>query len=97
MLLASGRRAVRRDGSGDLDMRLFALALALVGALLLAAAASRTPAPLSADAPDGAFSAGRAMADIEQIARAPHPTGSPEHARVRAYLLDRMVELGLQI
>lgn len=78
-------------------MRLFALALALVGALLLAAAASRTPAPLPADAPDGAFSAGRAMADIEQIARAPHPTGSPEHARVRAYLLDRMVELGLQI
>src|SRR5690606_32099438 len=49
------------------------------------------------DAPAGAFSAARAMIDIEQIARAPHPVGSPEHARVRAYLNDRLTQLGLQV
>lgn len=77
--------------------RLLALAIALIGALLLAAGASRTPSPLPADAAVGVFSAGRAMADIRQIARAPHPTGSAEHARVREHLLARMRALGLEV
>src|SRR5437764_5649031 len=53
------------------------------------------PAPLPADAPVESFSAGRAFVDISAIAKAPHPTGSPENARVRQYLFQRMRELGL--
>lgn len=36
------------------------------------------------------------MSDVRAIAAAPHITGSPENARVRAYLLRRMAALGLE-
>ncbi len=35
------------------------------------------------------------MADVRAIARAPRPTGSAENARVRAYLLARLRQLGM--
>jgi hypothetical protein len=76
-------------------MRLGLLFGALLIALSLAALSLRTPAPAPASTPAVAFSADRAMADVRQIARAPHPLGSPEHARVRAYLSARMTQLGL--
>lgn len=76
---------------GRLGLLIGAMALALT----LAAAGLRTPGPLPADAPATQFSAARAMADIRRIARAPHPVGSAEHARVRDLLLIRMDELGL--
>lgn len=57
-------------------------------------AALPTTAPLGA--PDTVFSSGRAMLDMVAIAREAHPTGSPEHARVRTYLLDRLEALGLE-
>ena len=76
--------------------RIVLLAAALGLALAVAVAASHTPDPAPANAPETAFSATRAMADIEAIAREPHPTGSEENARVRAYLLERMDELGLE-
>lgn len=53
------------------------------------------PEAVPLDAPDTAFSSGRAMVDLVQIAREAHPTGSPEHGRVRAVLLDRLEALGL--
>ncbi|MDP3172854.1 MAG: M20/M25/M40 family metallo-hydrolase [Phenylobacterium sp.] len=71
----------------------FAVALALAAGL--AFAASQTPRPLSPDAPANVYSAGRAMRDIREIAQRPHPVGSTEHARVKAYLLARMRALGL--
>jgi hypothetical protein len=37
------------------------------------------------------------MVDIRAIARAPHPTGSVEHERVRSYLVGRLRGLGLQV
>ncbi|HEY1073150.1 M20/M25/M40 family metallo-hydrolase, partial [Brevundimonas sp.] len=64
-------------------------------AFLLAVWTTQVPRPRPLDAPVAAFSAARAMTDIVQIARAPHPVGSAEHARVRAYLSDRMTQLGL--
>ena len=76
--------------------RIVLLAAALGLALAVAVAASHTPDPAPANAPETAFSATRAMVDVEAIARAPHPTGSEENARVRGYLLDRMAELGLE-
>jgi len=73
-----------------------ALATFAVG-LLIAFFASQPPAPLGVSAPPGVFSAGRAMADVRAISRAPRPTGSPENARVRAYLAARMQELGMVV
>ena len=35
------------------------------------------------------------MADVREIARAPHPVGSDDHARVQAYLMQRMTAMGL--
>ncbi len=78
-------------------MRLALLFGSLTLAFLLAVWTTQAPRPRPADAPAVAFSAARAMTDIEQIARAPHPVGSPEHARVRAYLNDRLTQLGLQV
>lgn len=73
--------------------------IALVVCLILGAAVGwlgeRGPRPLSAEAPADVFSAGRAMADIEIIARAPHPTGSPANFAVRDHLIERMSALGL--
>lgn len=76
-------------------VRALMLLTALAGALLLAWQGTVTPPPMGADAPATAFSAGRAMADIRQIAREPHPIGSPANARVRDLLLARMAALGL--
>ena len=76
-------------------MRLALLFGSLTLAFLLAVWTTQVPRPRPLDAPAAAFSAARAMTDIEQIARAPHPVGSPEHARVRAYLTARMTQLGL--
>lgn len=76
-------------------MRLALLFGSLTLAFLLAVWTTQVPKPRPADAPAAAFSAARAMTDIEEIARAPHPVGSAEHARVRAYLSDRMAQLGL--
>jgi hypothetical protein len=63
--------------------------------LLIAVAALQTPRPATLDAPGHQFSAGRAMEDVRRIARAPHPVGAVEHARVADHLLARMTALGL--
>jgi len=76
-------------------MRLALLFGTLTLAFLLAVWTTQVPKPRALEAPAAAFSAARAMTDIEQIARAPHPVGSAEHARVRAYLAARMSRLGL--
>lgn len=77
-------------------MRLLWLVGSLALALLLAALTLQVPAPAGADAPATAFSTERAMADVREIARRPHPVGSADHARVQAALLQRMAALGLQ-
>ena len=76
---------------------LLVLVSAVVSGLLLAWLASRTPAPRPADAPATTFSAQRAMDDVRAVARAPHPTGSPENRRVRDYLVARLRSMGLQV
>ncbi|MDP2213066.1 M20/M25/M40 family metallo-hydrolase [Phenylobacterium sp.] len=73
--------------------------IALVACLILGAAigwfGERGPRPAPANAPASAFSAGRALADIEIIARKPHPTGSAANFAVREHLVARMEALGL--
>jgi hypothetical protein len=56
----------------------------------------RVPGPAAVNAPDTTFSAGRAMAALVELARAPHPIGSPEHARVRESVVERLTDLGLE-
>jgi len=76
-------------------MRLAVFAGSLVLALILAIWSSQVPAPRDHQTPPESFASARAMVDIRQISRAPHPVGSEEHARVRLYLLERMSQLGL--
>lgn len=54
------------------------------------------PAPAPASAPREEFSADRALAHLWKIAGQPRPVGTPEHARVRAYILAQLSALGLQ-
>lgn len=70
---------------------------ALAAGLLLALWAVQPPSPRGADAPADAFSAERAFADVEAMARAPHPTGSAENRRVRDHLVRRLTDLGLEV
>ena len=53
------------------------------------------PAPIPASAPATDFSSARALELLKVIAQKPHPTGSPEHARVREYLVSQLAALGL--
>ena len=79
-------------------MRLpWACLIALALAVALAAVAVTPPRPRPTDAPAAEFSAERAMADVRAIARAPHPAGSAEDARVRDLLAARLAGLGAQI
>ena len=52
------------------------------------------PIPVAASAPADVFSAERAMVHVRQIARAPHPPGTPEHDRVRGYVVAELQKLG---
>ncbi len=86
--------AARPAGTGSWRGVATLAALALLA--FLSSSYRLLPAPAPPDAPDGAFSSARAMAHLRQIARAAHPTGSPEHARVRGYIVNRLRDLGLQ-
>lgn len=70
--------------------------LAMIALAWTASIRTGVPEPVPADGPDTAFSAVRASAALEEIARAPRPAGSPEHARVRNYLLAELRALGLE-
>ncbi|MEU2349351.1 M28 family peptidase [Modestobacter sp. NPDC049651] len=73
------------------------VALLLLGALAaLSVLVLQPPAPAASDAPADRFSAGRAFADVEEIARETHVTGSAADDRVRDHLLARLTGLGLQ-
>lgn len=56
----------------------------------------KAPAPLAASAPATTFSAERAMTHVDAIAQKPHPLGSAENARVRQYLRNKLMSLGLK-
>lgn len=67
----------------------------LVATAALSSTRTGMPRPVPADAPDTTFSSARAMSLVTDMAREPHPTGSPEHTRVRDLLLERMRAMGL--
>jgi hypothetical protein len=53
------------------------------------------PDPLPSAVSATLFSSGRAMSHVRHIAQQPHPTGTPENAEVRDYLLAELKALGL--
>ena len=71
------------------------LAVALVAIVGVAALPIIPPNPVLASAPKVTFSAERAMEELRLVARAPHPAGSAQQARVREHILARAKTLGL--
>lgn len=55
----------------------------------------RPPSAVSASAPAGEFSSGRAMQHLKIIAAEPRPTGSSRQVEVRDYLIKALSEAGL--
>jgi len=51
----------------------------------------------SLDAPKTEFSTDRALIHLKEITKAPHYIGSPEHTRVREYLVKALEQLGLEV
>ena len=66
-------------------------------AVVLAFFAITPPSTKSIESSADSFSSGRAMQDVEIISAHPHPTGSAENAKVRAYLAQRLSTLGLSV
>ncbi|MBS3930236.1 MAG: M28 family peptidase [Sphingomonadales bacterium] len=66
-------------------------------AALLAVLATTPPAPRDPKSTVGLFNIQAAEADLREIARAPHPTGSAENARVREYLMTQMRGIGMEV
>ncbi len=67
----------------------------LVLVIALVAHASRPPSPVPATAPAMDFSAERAMIHVRAIAQRPHPIGSEDAARARAYVIAQLTALGI--
>lgn len=93
---ARGRAGVQasKAGAGKLGAGLASL-LIVAGSVFLALYRTRPPAAVAATAPPAVFSAERAAAHVEAMARAPHPVGSSEHAAVRDRLVAALAALGL--
>jgi hypothetical protein len=64
-------------------------------AAALSVALLRPPPTMPETAAPSEFSSARAMKHLREVARAPHPVGSDEHARVREYLLRELSALGV--
>lgn len=98
LTLPQARRSLPEEEMAEGAMRkVHVLAGAVLAALLLAILGTTPPGPRGVDAPARDFSAGRAMADVRQIASSPHPTGTAENARVRSYIAGRMATLGMDV
>jgi hypothetical protein len=74
---------------------LFCCALCLAATIGLYSV--RPPAALGPDAPAWQFSAERAMAHLPHFASVPHPSGSRENEKARAYLVATLRGLGLTV
>jgi len=72
--------------------------ICLLAAILIAWLAihlDTTPARVDPNPVDTAFSESRSMAHMREIAKAPHPIGTPANAAVRRYIVNTCAQLGL--
>jgi hypothetical protein len=89
------RQPPTRKGERAAQMWFWTLAV-LLGLGWATSSIRRLPDPVPANRSDTLFSSARAMSQLVEIARRPHPPGSPEHDRVRGYLMERLRSLGLE-
>ncbi|MDP3907109.1 M20/M25/M40 family metallo-hydrolase [Novosphingobium sp.] len=75
----------------------FGMVAVLLAAVVLAIMATTPPMPQGPQTPPTEFAVARAMPDVVAIAREPHITGTPENARVRDYIAERMQTLGMDV
>lgn len=81
-------------------LRAWARALAVLAALVAAVALAVwlvEPRAPSGPAAAGAFDTQRALAQLAQVARAPHPPGTAEHARVREHVIAELTAAGFEV
>jgi hypothetical protein len=74
--------------------QVLAAVLSIVAAALVGMTSLSRPAVVAAGGPAADFSAERAMEHVSAIAQAPHPPGSEEIERVRAYILAQLEAMG---
>lgn len=55
------------------------------------------PSPKPATAPPTEFSAVRALEHSKATARVPHPIGTPANDKVRAYIIRKLIEMGVEV
>lgn len=68
----------------------------LILAGFVAVAQTLPPSPTAGNVPSTEFSTPRAVRHIQVIARQPHPVGSLENKAVREYILEQLLDLGLE-
>jgi hypothetical protein len=85
---------VKENGSTNM-IQSIVVVLTIAAAVFAGLSSLAMPAVVPASAPATEFSAERAMEHIRVIAQAPHPVGSPEIAKVRAYIIAQLEEMGL--
>lgn len=100
MLFPKASEAGKKSEAISSDKAGWGLGIGAILALLLLVALSlgstRLPAPQPATVAPTVFSAARAMAHLQHIAHEPHAVGTPENAKVRAYIVAELQALGLQ-
>ncbi len=86
------------ERSPGAEWRAVVVGLLLLGWLaVLVVARMSPPDVVPRDAAADVFSAERARVHVEQIARVPHPSGSPAAREVEAYLVRTLEALGLRV
>ncbi|MFG2698256.1 M28 family peptidase [Kitasatospora sp. NPDC048407] len=88
----------RRGSPAPATRWAFPVTVLVLAALCAALTAwqDRLPAPRDENAPALSFSAARAVDQVRAIATEPRPSGSPAHTQVRADLVRKLTELGLE-
>ena len=76
-------------------MQLVVIVVIIAVSVLIGLHSLLPPKAAPADAPLTDFSAERAMDHVSAITQKPHPIGSPEHARVREYIIAQLEAIGL--
>ncbi len=67
----------------------------IVGAIVIGLMQIKAPEPADLNGPLDSFSSARAMEKLQVIAKEPHPIETPEHDKVRDYLISELEGLGL--
>ena len=67
----------------------------IVGAIVIGLLQIKAPKPADLNGPLDSFSSARAMEKLQVIAKEPHPIETPEHDKVRDYLISELEGLGL--